>query len=112
MPRAGSNPKQRNVIWSSKRADAAVSGIDQGEPQVAAIETKTGQNARDPAVAGQHIRSRRMGELVMFGVIDVMVAGGLCDGPDSIAIADQEGGCVGQRRIRADARCLHARGLR
>ena len=52
-----------------------------------------------------------MSELVVLGIIDIVIAGGLGGGADGFAIADQQGGCVGERRIRADPRCLKRAGF-
>ena len=58
-------------------ADGAVAGIDQSEPQVAAVEPKRRQHAAHAAGGIDNISGGRMRVLIVLGVIGVVQADAL-----------------------------------
>src|SRR5579885_2420634 len=72
-----------------KRADAALSGIDQCQPQAVAGQPQSRQHTHDAAVPGDDESCRRMRELIGLLVIDVAIARGLRCGLDAGGVAHQ-----------------------
>ena len=73
-------PRDRIVAVAKKMdaigetADRAVAGIDDGEPQIAAVEAERREHAPHAAVRIEDVDRRRMGVLIVFGVVGVVQA--------------------------------------
>ena len=74
-------------MWSAKRADGTAAGIDQRKAQVAAVEPERREHTGDFACGVGDIDRRRMGKLIVLGVVAKVVA--------------ERGGCGVNGRLRS-----------
>ena len=73
-------------------ADAAFAGFHQRQPKVGRIEREAGEHAGEAAVAGEHERHRRMGDLIVLRIVSRAVAERRLDLRQRICVRRQKGG--------------------